>query len=167
MTLDEALDHWHRERERLYAVDAWIDAKKPAAPPSLSPLLAEYQRLKAPDAKRALKDMREERAKDSFIRMFSAFEQDFRVAFCGWLAKKCGSSAAVGVVADALPESIRTLLGIAAVLEPNFSPSRSGYAANVMDCRNKLAHRGFAATMAYDLEELHRALSEIVALFKT
>lgn len=42
MTLDEALEHWRRERERLVDIQGWVDAGKPAAPPSLQPSLARY-----------------------------------------------------------------------------------------------------------------------------
>jgi len=165
MTLDEALRHWERQRDRLQAIDAWIDAGKPDAPPPLAALLGEYQTLRATKAKGALKEAREEAARDAFIRMFSAFEQEFRGVFCAWLTRRCGSNATVAEVATTLPESIRSLLGIAAVLEPKVK-ALSGFAGNVMDSRNDLVHRGFAAPMPYDLVKLHRDLSALVAALR-
>ena len=73
---------------------------------------------KDPEAKRALKDAREDRSRDAFIRMFSAFEQEFRGAFCSWLKKKCGSPVSVADVAEALPEAIPTTAWISTIPRP-------------------------------------------------
>jgi len=164
MTLDEALDHWRRERARLADVDEWVDAGKPLAPPSLQPSLAKYAQLKKPDAKRALKDLREELAKDAFIRMFSAFEGALRAAWSEWLRNKCNATASSEAIDDELP-TIEGVLRIAAVLEPRFGQSRAGYVSNVRELRNKLVHGGFASPIPYDLEDLHRRLAEVLALF--
>ncbi len=164
MNLDEALDHWRRERARLADVDEWVDAGKPLAPWSLQPSLAKYAQLKKPDAKRALKELREELAKDAFVRMFSAFEGELRAAFSEWLRNKCKTSALREAIDDELP-SIEGVLRIAAVLEPRFSKSLAGYVSNVRECRNKLVHGGFASPIPYDLEELHLKLAEVLALF--
>ncbi|MEP7126935.1 MAG: hypothetical protein ABJE95_38745 [Byssovorax sp.] len=166
MTLDEALDHWRRERGRLTDVDEWVDAGKPAAPPSLQPSLAKYARLAKPEAKRALKALREELAKDAFVRMFSAFEGALRAAFSEWLRCRCKTTSSSVAIDDELP-SIEGVLRIAAVLEPRFDPSRAGYVSNVREFRNKLVHGGFASPTPYDLEELHRKLSEVLTLFVT
>jgi hypothetical protein len=166
MTLAEALGHWRRERARLTDIDDWVDEGKPAAPSPLRPSLAMYAQLKKPDAKRALKDLREELAKDAFIRMFSAFEGELRAAFSEWLRSKCGTTASRGAIDDELP-AIEGVLRIAAVLEPRFDRSRAGYVSNVRECRNKLVHGGFASPIPYDLEELHDHLAAVVALFTT
>lgn len=166
MTLDEALTHWRRERERLADLDAWVEAGYPPAPPPLRPSLAEYARLRKPDAKRAIKRTREELAKDAFLRMFSAFEGEMRAVFAEWLRRKCGAAAASHDIDAELP-AMEGVLRIAAVLEPRFDPSRAGYVSNVRDTRNRLVHGGFASPMAYDLEDLHRRLAEVVALFRT
>ncbi len=164
MTLDEALEHWRRERERLADVEAWVDDGKPSAPPSLQPSLARYARIKRPDAKRALKELREELVKDAFIRMFSAFEGQLRAAFSGWLRTKCGTTSSPADIDEELP-AIEGVLRIAAVLEPRLDRSRAGYVSNVREARNKLVHGGFATPVPYDLEELHRKLAEVLTLF--
>jgi hypothetical protein len=164
MTLDEALEHWRRERERLTDVEQWVDAGKPTAPPSLQPSLDRYARLRKADAKRALKELREELAKDAFLRIFSAFEGQLLAAFSGWLGKKCGTTTLPETIGAELP-AIAGLLAMAAVLEPRFDPSRVGYVNNVRESRNKLVHGGFASPIPYDLEELHRKLAEVLALF--
>lgn len=165
MTLDEALEHWRRERERLTDIEEWVDAGKPAPPPSLLPSLARYTRLKKIDAKLALKELRQELAKDAFLRMFSAFEGQARAAFSEWLRKKCVTTTSPEAIDKELP-AIKSVLRIAAVLEPRFDPSRFGYVDNVRESRNRLVHGGFASPIAHDLEELHRKLSEVLALFE-
>lgn len=164
MTLEEALKHWRQERERLTDIQAWVGDGKPPVPPSLQASLKRYQGLKKPDAKQALKALREELAKDAFLRMFSAFEYGLRVAFLAWLGKKCGTKPSPENVDKLLP-AIDGVLRLAAVLETRFDHSRAGYVSNVRDARNKLAHGGFASPISYDLEELHGKLSEVLALF--
>jgi len=165
MTLDESLAHWQRERARLEALDAWIDAGKTKPPQPLTPVVGVYLSLDKPGAKDALKAAREEAGKDAFIRMFAAFEHGFRPVFCDWLAKKCGLPVPSPDIAKALPDAIRGVLDIAAALEPRLDASRRGYAGNVMSYRNDLVHRGFAAPLPYDLVVLHCKLSEIIAIF--
>lgn len=165
MTLGEALEHWRHELERLTDLQEWVDAGKPLVPPSLQPSLKRYQALKKPEAKRALKELREELAKDAFLRMFSAFEGDLRAAFAAWLGAKCGTTASPEDVDRELP-AIEGVLRLAAVLEPRFDRSRAGYVSNVRESRNKLVHGGFASPIAYDLEELHGKLAEVLALFR-
>jgi hypothetical protein len=164
MTLEEALEHWRRERERLAGIQEWVDAGKPPPPPSLQPSLQRYGRLNKTDAKRALKELREELAKDAFLRMFSAFEGQLRAAFSGWLGKKCQTTTSPEDINEELP-AIEGVLRIAAALEPRFDPSRSGYLNNVRETRNKLVHGGFASPIPYDLETLHGKLAEVLALF--
>jgi hypothetical protein len=164
MTLDEALEHWHGERGRLADVETWVDAGSPDAPPSLGRSLEKYKRLKKPDAKRALKELREEITKDAFLRMFSAFEAQMRAAFYEWLCKKCGTVTSRVEIDKALP-AIEGVVRMAAALEPRFDQSRLDYVDNVRDCRNKLVHRGFALRVPYDLEDLHRKLTDVLALF--
>ena len=166
MNLDEALDHWRRERARLVDVDEWVDAGKPLTPPSLQPSLAKYAQLKKPDAKRALKELREELAKDAFIRMFSAFEGELRAAFSEWLRHRCKTTTSREAIDKELPK-IEGVLRIAAVLEPRFNQSLAGYVSNVRESRNKLVHGGFTSPISYDLEELHRKLAEVLELFTT
>lgn len=141
-----------------------MDAGKPLAPPSLQPSLAKYAQLKKPDAKRALKDLREELAKDAFIRMFSAFEGALRAALSEWLRNKCNATSSSEAIDDELP-TIEGVLRIAAVLEPRFGQSRAGYVSNVRELRDKLVHGGFASPIPYDLEDLHRRLAEVLVLF--
>jgi len=165
MTLDEAHDHWRRERERLVSIQEWVDEGKPEPPKSLRKALERYARLNKTDAKRALKELREELEKDAFLRMFSAFEAELRAAFSGWLRERCGTTSAPDDIDDALP-AIDGVLRLAAVLEPRFDSSRAGYVSNVRECRNRLIHGGFASPVPYDLEEIHRRLAEVPALFR-
>jgi hypothetical protein len=167
MKLDEARDRWRAECARLEAVSAWLDAGKPQPPATLVAWLGTYQRLKTPLAKVALKEVREASATDAFVRLFSAFECEFRAAFSEWLANKSACGAAPEMLDEALPESLRTVLNVAAVLEPRFDRSRAGYVGSVIDRRNKLVHGGFASQMPYDLDDLHTVLSGVVATFKT
>ena len=167
MKLDEAREHWRAELARLEAVGAWLDAGKPQVHATLGAWLGTYQRLKTPLAKVALKEGREANAADAFIRLFSAFEYEFRAAFSEWLAKKSACGAAPPVLDEALPESLRSVLNLAAVLEPRFDRSRSGCVGRVIDCRNRLVHGGFASQMPFDLDDLHTLLSGVVATFKT
>jgi hypothetical protein len=133
-------------------------------PRALAPALTPYDGMKTPDAKGALKVAREQAAKDAFIRIFSAFELEFRV-FLDWLADRT-SSVRSKELEEALPESIRGSLRLAAALNGKFAKPQHGYAANVMDVRNGLIHGDYARPMPYDLEELSVKLSEIVALFR-
>jgi hypothetical protein len=165
MTLAESLTRWRQGRERLGALDAWIDAGKPLPPQSLVPLVAPYLSRNTSLAKRLLKETREESVKDAFIRMLSAFEQEFRAVFAAWLHRRCGSSELDATIARELPESIRSVVQLAAVLEPRFSSSRRGRVGNLLDFRNKLVHGAFASSVPYDLDDIHRTLSEIVGLF--
>ena len=164
MTLDEVLAHWRSERARLTDIDNWVDAGKPPLPLALQPSLECYARLKKPDAKKALKQKREELAKDAFMRMFSAFEVSLRATFSEWLRRKCGTTAASEAIDEQLP-AIEGVLRLAAILEPRYSRSRAGHVGNVRDFRNSLAHGGFALPVPYDLEELHRELAEVIAVF--
>lgn len=164
MKLEEALEHWRRERERLTDIQEWVDAGKPPVPPSLQPSLRRFQGLKKPEAKRALKELREELEKDAFLRLFSAFEGELRAAFSEWLGKKCGTTTSPEDIDRELP-AIKDVLRIAAVLEPRFDRSRAGYVSNVRESRNKLVHGGFASPIQYDLEALHGTLAEVLALF--
>lgn len=165
MTLDEALEHWRRERERLAGIEEWVDEGKPAFPQSLRRSLDTYARLKSSDAKQALKDLRRELEKDAFLRMFSAFERELRETFAEWLRAKCGTTTPVAEIEEDLPE-ILGVLEIARRLEPRFDQSQFGYATKVRELRNKLVHRGFAVQVTYDLEELHKRLAAVIALFK-
>jgi hypothetical protein len=164
MTLDEVLVHWRHQRERLTDIDDWIDAGKPTVPSSLEPSLAQFRRLKRAEAKRVLKELREELAKDAFIRMFSAFEGEVRAAFSGWLRDRCRTSSPTTAIADELP-AIEGVLRIAAILEPRFEHARSGYVSHVRESRNKLVHGGFASPMPYDLEDLHSKLADVIQIF--
>ena len=164
MTLAEAIAAWREQRSHDLAIEAWLDAGRlPAG--TLEPLVSRLKPLKLPDAKRALKDIREEHGKDAFVRLFSAFEQEFRAAFCLWLGGKCGVKASVSDLAAVLPESTRSLVNLAVVLEPRLGSSRAGYVGNVIAYRNDLLHRGFVKPMSYDLETLYVKLVEIVSLF--
>jgi hypothetical protein len=165
MTLDEALEHWRRERERLAGIEDWVEEGKPTVPPSLRQSLDKYARLNSRDAKQALKDLRRELEKDAFLRMFSAFERELRATFAEWLRTKCGTTTPVDEVEKDLPEMLG-VLEIARCLEPRFDQSQFGHATTVRDLRNKLVHRGFAVPMTYDLEDLHRKFATVIALFK-
>jgi len=165
MTLHETLEHWRRERERLAGIEAWVEEGKPIVPSSLRPSFEKYARLKPPEAKQALKELRRELEKDAFLRMFAAFEQELRATFASWLKAKCGTSASVNEIEEDLPEMLG-VLAIARRLEPRFGQSQFGHATTVRDLRNKLVHRGFAVPMSYDLEDLHEKFAAVIALFK-
>ncbi len=165
MSIQSSLERWRAELARLQAVDAWISAGKPSTHAVLASLLTPYDRLKAQDAKQALKVAREQAAKDAFIRIFSAFELEFRNAFRLWLADRC-SSVGGQELNEALPESIRSLLRLAAALNAGFAKPQHGYVGNVMDVRNGLVHGGFERPMPYDLEDVAAKLAAIVAVFR-
>ncbi len=165
MTLHETLEHWRREHERLAGIENWVEDGKPAVPASLRPSLDKYARLKPPEAKRALKDLRRELEKDAFLRMFAAFERELRATFAEWLKTKCGTSTPVEEIEKDLPEMLG-VLEIARRLEPRFGQSQFGHATTARDVRNKLVHRGFSVPMIYDLEDLHEKFAAVIALFK-
>lgn len=165
MKLDEAHGHWRRERERLLSIQEWVDEGKPELPKSMRRAFERYARLNKVDAKHALKDLREELEKDAFLRMFSAFEAELRDAFSSWLRERCGTTSVPEDIGEALP-AIDGVLRLAAALEPRFDRSRTGYVSRVRECRNRLAHGGFAAPIPYDLEEVHRRLAEVIVLFR-
>ena len=165
MTLHETLEHWRRERERLAGIEDWVEDGKPTVPPSLRRSLDKYARLKSPEAKQALKELRRELEKDAFLRMFAAFERELRATFAAWLKTKCGTSSPVEDIEEDLPEMLG-VLEIARRLEPRFDQSQFGHATKARDLRNKLVHRGFAVPMIYDLEDLHTKFAAVIALFK-
>jgi hypothetical protein len=115
MTLDDALARWRGERDRLTDIDNWIEAGKPALPAALRPHLDRYSGLKRPDAKQALKEEREQLARDAFMRMFSAFEVSMRETFSSWLRTKSGTTASPHVINEELP-AIEGVLRLASIL---------------------------------------------------
>jgi hypothetical protein len=164
MNLDEALEYWRRERGRLEDIEHWIDAGMPVVPQPIQRSLEEFRRLKKPDGKKRLKQLREELQKDSFLRLFSAFECQLREVFGMWLKTKCGTSVRPNQIVDALP-SIEGVLRLASVLEPTLDPSRFGYVKSVREARNSLVHGGFSNPAGYDPEELHTKFGAVLRLF--
>lgn len=147
--LDDALAWYGARLAALTAIHTWIREGRPDAP-QVAPFLAGYVRLSKGDALKELAHEREDLQRMALIRLFSAFEADFRVALAAHLKRACDalspggtSPRNAGIIEAALPDSVELSLALYRALEPSFSGSDKGHLDKLRGFRNDLLHGGF------------------------
>jgi len=133
--------------------------------PHLRGLLADLLPLKKGERKLRLKEEREDLYRVALMRLFAAFEADFRESFLAYIESRGGLSRKE--LEETLPDAISTWLVMYQVLEARtFSRSLLGQINRIRDERNRLAHGGLHQEIAHTSpDDVYRALHTALQLF--
>jgi hypothetical protein len=145
----EAAKEWYESRlQSLAVIDDWM-RERPVVPAVLQPLVQDFRDRK--QGRERFKREREDLKRVALIRIFSGFEADFRERFPTWLKTKFdalhpaqSAERKAEAIRAALPDSIKSCLGLFRAFEPRFSGSEDGWLKTLREFRNDVVHGGFA-----------------------
>ena len=177
--LEAAIRWYAAEQRRLKAIDRWIHDGSTITNP-IKPFVEPYvsntgskdeQRKRSLEALRVAVDDFERMA---LLRVFAAFEADFRATVAGMMRRaivklRPSQDAAVGAetaIAEHLPTMDRCLR-FASHLEPRFSESDRNALDNLRLFRNHVVHGGFVAKPTEKVEDAAARCKRILELFET
>jgi hypothetical protein len=132
--------------------------------PHLRGLLGDLLPLKKGERKARLKEEREDLYRVALMRLFAAFEADFREGFLTYIEGRAGFSREE--LEQTLPDTSSTWLVMYQVLEARaFSKSLLGQINRIRDERNRLAHGGFHQEVVHTSpDEAYHALRSVLQL---
>jgi hypothetical protein len=174
--LDAAIA-WHKsEKARLRAIDEWIRAGMQITSP-LKPFVAPYASSDGPTEARKkfaldrLREATEDEERVALVRIFAAFEADFRMALAQMLHRACVRLRPANGAVPPLEDDLKHLptmlhcMPLAGVFEPSFSASDRNALEKLRAFRNTVMHQGFAEKPADDVDDVATLCTRVVGVF--
>ena len=177
MSYLDAAVAWHKsEKARLRAIDDWIRAGMDITNP-LKPFVAPYASNDGPAGARKkfaldrLREAIEDEERIALLRIFAAFEADFRMTLHQMLHRACArlrpTSGALPPGQDDLKHlpTMQHCMPLASGFEPSFSSSDRNALEKLRSFRNNVMHQGFREKPADDVDDVAALCARVVNIF--